>query len=255
LAWDNPLPSKLCQNWKTFTDELPVLSAIKIPRYVAPQRQSLVKLCRFCDAFERGFAAVVYLRVTVSNDDVSVFLLGSKTRMAPMKTVTIPRLELCASVLLARWIVRVLKMFDGKLAIDGLYAWSEPQVVLVWLMNSHVSFKVFISNRTSGASTYTRSPTFLRTPIETWSMLESSVPVEQLPELNPVSLVAQISSNEEWFCRFSSSFNMIKVVAWMRKFICLCKKRSYSNNFLSREEMNQSLMVIVHSSQRRWFQS
>jgi len=157
--------------------------------------------------------------------------------------------------LLARWIVRVLKMFDGKLAIDGLYAWSESQVVLVWLMNSHVSFKVFISNRTSGASTYTRSPTFLRTPIETWSMLESSVPVEQLPEFNPVSLVAQISSNEEWFCRFSSSFNMIKVVAWMRKFICLCKKRSYSNNFLSREEMNQSLMVIVHSSQRRWFQS
>jgi len=46
---------------------------------------------------------------------------------------------------------------------------------------------------------------------------------------------------------------MIKVVAWMRRFIGLCKKRLYSNNFLSREEINQSLTVIVQSSQQRWF--
>ncbi|XP_060870209.1 uncharacterized protein LOC132944717 [Metopolophium dirhodum] len=287
LAWDDPLPPRLCQNWKTFTDELPVLSAIKIPRYVATQRQSYVELCGFCDASERGFAAVVYLRVTVSDDDVSVFLLGSKTKMAPMKTVSIPRLELCASVLLARWMARILKMFDGKLTINGLYAWSDSQVALAWLMNSHVSFKVFISNRVhqvrqlipscrwlyvrssenpadcasrgilpselSVHALYWSGPTFLKNPSETWSMLVPSVPVEQLPEFKPVSLAVQVTSNKEWFCRFSSFLNMIKVVAWMRRFIGLCKKRTYSNNFLSREEINQSLMVIVQSSQQRWF--
>lgn len=154
-------------------------------------------------------------------------------------------------------------------------------------MNSHVSFKVFISNRVHQVrqlipacrwlyvrsaenpadcasrgllpselpvhALYWSGPTFLKNPIETWSMLVPSVPGEQLPEFKPVSLAAQITSNEEWFCRFSSFFNMIKVVAWMRRFVGLCKKRSYSNNFLSREEMNQSLMVIVQSSQRRWF--
>lgn len=84
-------------------------------------------------------------------------------------------------------------------------------------------------------------------------MLVPSVPVEQLPEFKPVSLAVQVTSNKERFCRFSSFLNMIKVVAWMRRFIGLCKKRTYSNNFLSREEINQSLMVIVQSSQQRWF--
>jgi len=96
---------------------------------------------------ERRLAGVVYLHVTASDDDVSMFLLGSKIMIAPMKTVTIPRLKLCALVLLDRWMVCILKMFDGKLAIEGLYAWFDFQIALAWLMNSHVFCKVLISNR------------------------------------------------------------------------------------------------------------
>jgi len=122
LAWDEPLPQNLYQNWKNFVDELPALSSLKIPRYFLTQRQSHVELCGFCDASERGFVAVVYLRMIDLSGTVSVFLLGSKTKMAPMKTVTILRLELCASVLLARWMTRIIKIFYGKLVIDTLFA-------------------------------------------------------------------------------------------------------------------------------------
>jgi len=68
--------------------------------------------------------------------------------MAPMKTLTIPRLELCASVLLARWMASISRIYDSMLAIYGMYAWSDSQVALSWIMNSNASFKVFfISNR------------------------------------------------------------------------------------------------------------
>lgn len=103
LAWDKPLPLNLSQTWKTFTEKLPVLSALRIPRYVAIQLRSRVQLCGFCDASKRGFAAVLYIRAIPPNGVLSLFLLGTKTKMAPMKSVTIPRLELCAAVLLARW--------------------------------------------------------------------------------------------------------------------------------------------------------
>jgi len=217
-----------------------------------------------------------------------VFLLGSKTKMAPTKTVTIPRLELCASVLLARWMARIIKIFDGKLVIDGLYAWSDSQITLAWLMNPHISFKVFISNRVhqvhqlmpsccwlyvrsaenpancasrgimpselTAHSLYWSGPAFLKTPIETWNFSVTSVPVEQLPEFKAVTLIVQTTTDVEWFSRFSSYLNMIRVVAWIRRFMYLSrKKRSYPECFLTREELDESLLVIVKHSQRHWF--
>lgn len=248
LAWDDPLPPNLCQNWTTFTEELPILSTIRILRYVATQLQSRVQLCGFCDASERGYAAVVYLRVTSLTGQVSVFLLGAKTKMAPMKTITIPKLELCATVLLARWMARMHQILDGKLYVDGLFAWSDSQVTLSWLKNSHVGFKVFISNREHKVrqllpscqwfyirssenpadcasrgllpseltehSLYWSGPTFLKKSIETWDQSILLIPVEQLPELK-VSLAVQVTPEVEWISRFSSYINMIKVVTWM----------------------------------------
>jgi len=64
-----------------------------------------------------------------------------------MKNSTIPRLELCAAVLLARWLTRLLTVFGDRLLLDGIFAWWDSQIVLSWLVNPHTCFKMFVSKR------------------------------------------------------------------------------------------------------------
>ena len=66
----------------------------------------------FCDASERAYAAVVYLRMVDTTGNVQVTLITSKTKVAPIKRMTIPRLELCGAYLLARLLFHVKKVFN-----------------------------------------------------------------------------------------------------------------------------------------------
>jgi len=77
----------------------------------------------------------------------SMFLIGTKTKLAPTKPTTIPRLELNAALLLARWLVRIRDILSPQLNIIGVRAWSDSMVVLSWLKVPHESFKIYVSNR------------------------------------------------------------------------------------------------------------
>ncbi|XP_022179959.1 uncharacterized protein LOC111040376 [Myzus persicae] len=106
VSWDERLPLDLEGSWLSFVDELHHLSLIQVPRFVGTSKGSQYELCGFADASIKGYAAVVYLRVSDRDNGVSMFLLGCKTKLAPTKTLSIPRLELCAAGLLARWLSR-----------------------------------------------------------------------------------------------------------------------------------------------------
>ncbi|KAL4092210.1 hypothetical protein QTP88_026748 [Uroleucon formosanum] len=97
----------------------------------------------FCDALSTGYAAVVYLRVIDLSGNPIVLLFGAQSKIAPVKSTTIPRLELCATLLLARLTVTL----SLKLHITDVHAWSDSTTVLGWLKHPHESFKVFVSNR------------------------------------------------------------------------------------------------------------
>lgn len=130
LSWDDPLPVLLAERWKTFFDDLPALSNVHVSRPMLTSERTHVQLCGFCDASDKGYAAVVYLRVRSADSSISISLLGSKTKMAPMKTSTTPRLELCAALLLARWMSRVQEALNGSITVNEIFAWSDSQVVL-----------------------------------------------------------------------------------------------------------------------------
>ncbi|CAI6360469.1 unnamed protein product [Macrosiphum euphorbiae] len=285
-GWDDPLPDDLVRTWNLLLNDLPVLSKIEIPRFVLTTSESHVELCGFCDASERGYAAVAYLRITSLSGLVTVHLLGSKTKTAPMKTSTIPRLELCAAVLLARWLTRLLTVFGDRLRVDGIFAWSDSQIVLSWLINPHTCFKVFVSNRVhlvrqlvpSCHWGYVRSaenpadcasrgllpsdlvehlvywsgPAFLKDAVDTWDMSIAVVPIEQLPETKVLSVSVQVEPEAEWFSRFSSYHNMVRVVAWMRRFAGRARQQTYTTDYLTREELGESLIVLVKQSQTCW---
>ncbi|KAF0724709.1 Uncharacterized protein FWK35_00038057, partial [Aphis craccivora] len=283
LAWDTPLPSNLAEDWKTFVQDLHTLTKIKIPRFLATTTGSHVQLCGFCDASEQGYAAIVYLRLIKPDGSVSISLLGSKTKMSPMKKITVPRLELSASVLLARWMARIKATLEHQLVITNVFAWSDSQIVLSWLINPHSLFKIFVSNRVHQVHIllpsckwgyvrtddnpadcasrglqpsalmqfplYWYGPQFLRHSEESWDLSPCIMTLEELPETKGVSLAVQIDTDDEWFTRFSSYTNMLRVVTWMRRFIGLCQGKTYSNAFLCQSELTDSLTVLVKASQ------
>ncbi|XP_025406061.1 uncharacterized protein LOC112680239 [Sipha flava] len=147
VDWDDPLPPELSELWRKFVVDLPALQQLKISRFVGTQVGSQCYVCGFCDASERGYAAVVYLKIIDEFGQSVVSLLGAKSKLAPLKATTIPRLELCAAVLLARWLARLTLTLKRRVHVVDIYAWSDSTTVLNWLKVPHENFKIFVSNR------------------------------------------------------------------------------------------------------------
>jgi len=113
VDWDSLLPAEFLNRWNRYRESLTSLRAISIPRWTNQSKTNCgVELHGFADASNRAYAAVVYVRVLASLDEYLVMLIMSKTKVAPVKTISIPRLELCAAVLLARLIKHILQAFD-----------------------------------------------------------------------------------------------------------------------------------------------
>jgi hypothetical protein len=102
--WDQLLTGDLLQRWKTLVSELQSSPAMSMPRCfldgVAGKAKSF-SLHGFCDASKHAYATVIYLVIETPNGRFTKFVV-SKTRVAPLKSQTIPRLELLSALLLAR---------------------------------------------------------------------------------------------------------------------------------------------------------
>ncbi|XP_015437899.1 PREDICTED: uncharacterized protein LOC107193038 [Dufourea novaeangliae] len=143
--WDAALPPQEEGRWYKFFWELPALDTIRVPRWLGlSPDQHRVELHGFADASERAYAAVVYLRTTCKRRDVRISLIAAKTKVAPLKRTTIPRLELCASHLLSRLTAHV----STTLAIDAeLHCWTDSRVVLGWIQGHPSRWPTFVANR------------------------------------------------------------------------------------------------------------
>eukprot|EP00102_Acyrthosiphon_pisum_P020672 XP_016657882.1 PREDICTED: uncharacterized protein LOC107883053 [Acyrthosiphon pisum] len=283
VDWDSRIPSDIADDWTRFYHSLGWLVDIQIPRYIGCYTGCSYVLCGFCDASEKGYAAVAYLRVTDPSGATATYLLGAKTKLAPMKTMTIPRLELSGALLLASWLARLKRILEFQLGNSDVFAWSDSSIVLSWLNIPHTSFKTFVSNRIfqiqsavpgccwqhvrsednpadcasrgllpdelKRCKLYWRGPTFLQSPVEAWSQEIPQLQLEELPEVKPVCLLTREDPPVEWFIRFSSFHQMIRVVAQVRRFIRLCQKRKVELGFLKQSELDEAMLVIVRSAQ------
>ncbi|CAB0008058.1 unnamed protein product [Nesidiocoris tenuis] len=143
LKWDEEVPSEILKPWKQFVNELPMLQDISIARPfpTASQRQ----LIYFCDASTEGYCAVAYLRSS-DRDDITLTLLKAKTKLAPLKTLTVPRLELCGALLLSK-LHESLKGLQSSLGVTKVYCFSDSTTVIAWLRTPPHLLHIFVSNR------------------------------------------------------------------------------------------------------------
>ncbi|XP_072400464.1 uncharacterized protein [Diabrotica undecimpunctata] len=116
LNWDDPLPETLAKEWKRFINDLTLLESLKVPRNLFNSRQiSKIEIHGFADASSKAQAAVLYFHTIYADDTISCTLIASKSRLAPLKTVSIPRLELSAMLLLSRFRAKPMEQIMGNL--------------------------------------------------------------------------------------------------------------------------------------------
>lgn len=148
LNWDDRLPSALHETWLEMYKQLPLLKDISIPRLVKGVGQLTdMQIHGFADASEKCYGACLYLRCTDSGGNVSVKLLCAKSRVSPVKQVTLPRLELCATLLLARLVNKIVPIL--RLDVKKVYLWTDSTVVLAWISATPTKWKTFVANRIS----------------------------------------------------------------------------------------------------------
>ena len=149
LEWDDHPPLHIQNLWETYKIELPLLEKLKIPRHINLSVAQHYQLHGFCDASIRAYACVLYARATYPDGSVQTFFITAKSKVAPLKQVSLPRLELSAAVLLADLVTFVLKTFHDKITFSGIYAWSDSSIALSWIKSPSHRWKTFVANRVS----------------------------------------------------------------------------------------------------------
>ncbi|GFW77571.1 integrase_H2C2 domain-containing protein [Trichonephila clavipes] len=99
----------------------------------------------FCDASPRVFGAVAYFRYATANDDIYTNFITAKSRVSPLKKLTLPRLELLGAVLASRILKYLTSKF--KFPISKFFLWSDSSISLQWIEGKASNYKQFVSNR------------------------------------------------------------------------------------------------------------
>ncbi len=149
LAWDDPLPDDLQHRWRCWAADLDRLNQHTIPRYTGCSTEKIRhrSLHGFSDASSKAYGCVIYLRIVLENTKTLAFLITAKSKVAPLKVQTIPRLELCGALLLSNLLSRI--SVDLEIPEDSVYAWTDSSVVLGWLRTPAYRLKVFVAHRVS----------------------------------------------------------------------------------------------------------
>ena len=150
IGWDEALPENLTSNWKELTEDMKRVSSLAVPRCILDgievDKVTSIQLHGFADASKIAYGANVYIRVSTM-DACSSHLLASKTRIAPLKEETIPRLELMAALTLANLMTAVYKALIYTIKIDAVFNWIDSQIVWWWIQGDSRCFKQFVQNR------------------------------------------------------------------------------------------------------------
>lgn len=154
LTWDDPVPEVAKAIWHDFVSELPLLNNLSIPRHVIIPNAIVINLHGFSDSSERAYGACIYLRSSDDQGLVKIRRLCAKSKVAPLKTITIPRLELCATLLLSRLVNKVIKSM--KVEFHHIFLWTDSTIVLAWIKTSPNLLKTFTANRVSEIQSLTQ---------------------------------------------------------------------------------------------------
>ena len=148
LDWDDDIPDDQQRMWLSWLDEVPRLSQLQMNRCYKPEGFGKVVSCQlhhFSDASQDGYGVVSYLRLVNEEGRVHCCFVFGKARVAPLKAVTIPRLELMGAVTAVHANHKLQKALN--LPVTETVYWTDSTTVLAYINNKTTRFHRFVSNR------------------------------------------------------------------------------------------------------------
>lgn len=148
LDWDEKPPQNILNKWQCYQEQLHCISSLIIPRHILNSYNDYetIDLCGFCDGSLAAYSACVYVRITYQNE-IKTVLLCAKSKVAPLKRLSIPRIELCGALLLSKLLCFITDTYKSNIDFKNTYAFTDSTVVLHWLNSSPHRWKPFVANR------------------------------------------------------------------------------------------------------------
>ncbi|XP_076291883.1 uncharacterized protein LOC143214555 [Lasioglossum baleicum] len=269
-SWDSPLPPVLLERWEKYRLELPMLNSLSISRWTHQTVNfGSCELHGFADASTLAYAATVYLRLINPSGHVIVSLLAAKSKVAPVKPLTVPRLELSAALLLTHLVVFVRKSLHELPDNIPCYCWTDSTITLCWLRQPASKWKTFVANRVAQIETtlpdatwrhvptdenpadcasrgllpsqllphnlWWTGPSWLHQANDQWPPNFPVSPADALTEERPTIQVNICHARTPWELRdrFSSWPKLLKVSAYIFRFVARTRKQpGVTSNFV-----------------------
>lgn len=263
-GWDQPLPNTTTAFWQTYHSQMVLLNNLRIERCIVCPNPTSTQFHIFSDASERAYGACVYLRSIDGTGNVKVALLTAKSKVAPLKQQTIPRLELCGALMAAELYKKARASL--RLSVDTFF-WTDSTTVISWLSSSPSSWTTFVANRVSKIQLATENcswnhvpgpqnpadllsrgttaeflinnnlwwigPEWLHRDVDSWPSQEHlshpNTEISQEAWKLPITIITAtvtVSFIDEVTNNFSSYRRMINSLAYCRRFVRNCRTKS-----------------------------
>ena len=278
-SWDQILDDSLQSEWRKIVQFMTEACSICIPRYVV--KSKVISLHLFSDASNLIYGTCAY---AVENNSSN--LLMCKARVAPVKELTIPKLELMGALLSSRLAVFLIETFEFELNIESIHIWVDNQAVLAWIMSEKEIKNVFVRNRINEIKSSLPRATFHYVPSELnpadivtkfkhkdlsncvvwWKGPEFLCNPDEWPEWKPeyvnenLSLVANqpvqltldnYNSGLPDPIRFSSWNRLLNSTCYVFRFVSILSNRLIGK--LTPGELNNSETVWIKEIQKKWY--
>ncbi|XP_055622225.1 uncharacterized protein LOC129765813 [Toxorhynchites rutilus septentrionalis] len=290
-GWDQRIPQYINERWRLWADQLHNLDSIRIPRcYFSSSLQNgfeHLQIHLFVDASETAYACVVYFRLKTATG-VQIALAGAKTKVAPLKALSIPRLELKAAVLGAR-LMETIQAYH-TFPFERRFCWSDANTVLAWIHSTdHRRYHKFVAIRVGELLTTTlqsewrwvpskmntadiatkwhhgsqltmakawfQGPSFLYEPEERWPNKKTNPSTEEElrhPHNHLTHFITKIT-----FDKFNLWTKLQRVTAYVLRYIDNLRKRKNGENLelsnLTSDELRRAEETLVKTAQGEFY--
>ncbi|XP_036145373.1 uncharacterized protein LOC118646483 [Monomorium pharaonis] len=290
IGWDESVPMHIHKAWDAIKAQLNLLNNLQIPRAVlSSEKHSQIQIHGFCDASEKAYGACIYLREQNLHGKTVISLLCSKSRIAPMKALSLPRLELCGAVLLANLMNRVISSLNMETLPK--YFWTDSMIVVAWIRSTPRKWQTFVANRISeihdksspsdwhhvksgdnpadlisrGATpeqlmqnnSWWKAP-WLVDDVESWEPEDEDLNNVIVPEKRKQAIIAMAVKGDTIidYKRFSSLNKLVRTVAYVLRFACnlKCKIEDRRVGQMSLIEVNEAKAMIIKLVQNEEFE-
>lgn len=289
MKWDEELSETLKQQFSNWLKGINLLSQVQIPRWlnICPEREKEISLHVFSDASKRAYATCIFIRAETS-EGIKIQLVNAKSRVAPIKELTIPRLELLSCLIGARLAKNVKN--DLSLHVNTIF-WSDSSTALGWIRRKQ-EWGIFVHNKVLEIRNLTEvrnwrhvpgdlnpadlpsrgcsfeqlqksrwweGPSWLYLPESEWPPQIEEDPNEDLINREKKKTILTLLDKKEdnlnrFYQYFSSYKKTVRMIAWIYRFYHKSKTtEKISESDISFEEFSKAENVLIRLVQKESF--